>query len=203
MTFNFEEADLRSVLRAFSEVTGLNVVIDPAIRGTVNVILTEVPWDQALDVILRQNKLGYVLEGTVVRIAPLNALADEEAQRRKLAEEQALAGDLHVLTRTLSYAHAENMQALITKSVLSRRGSAEVDQRTNTLIVTDLEDRLTTASQLIETLDHPQPQVEIEARIVQTNKDYARALASNGVSTGEWIRLSATRRTWRSPTAAP
>jgi type IV pilus assembly protein PilQ len=176
VTFNFEEADLKSVLRAFSEVTGLNVVIDPAIQGTVNVILVEVPWDQALDVILRQNRLGYVVEGTIIRIAPLSALADEEAQRRKLAEEQALAGNLHVLTKTLSYARAESMQALLTKSVLSRRGSVEVDLRTNTLIITDLEDRLGTASQLIATLDHPQPQVEIEARIVQTNRDYARAL---------------------------
>ena len=176
VTFNFEEADLKSVLRAFSEVTGLNVVIDPAIQGTVNVILVEVPWDQALDVILRQNKLGYIVEGTIVRIAPLSALADEEAQRRKLAEEQALAGDLHVITKTLSYARAESLQALLTKSVLSRRGSVEVDPRTNTLIITDLQDRLTTAGQLIATLDHAQPQVEIEARIVQTNKDYARAL---------------------------
>jgi type IV pilus assembly protein PilQ len=203
VTFNFEEADLKAVLRAFSEVTGLNVVIDPAIEGTVNVILVEVPWDQALDVILRQNKLGYVIEGTIVRIAPLSALADEEAQRRKLAEEQALAGDLHVLTKTLSYARAENMQALLTKSALSRRGSVEVDPRTNTLIITDLQDRLTTASQLIATLDRPQPQVEIEARIVQTSRTMRGRSASNGGSTVEWTPPWATRRVWRFPTAEP
>ena len=103
-------------------------------------------------------------------------LADEEAGRRKLADEQALAGQLDVLTKTLSYAKAEELEALLTKSALSPRGTVQVDPRTNTLIITDLADRLTTARDLIATLDRAQPQVEIEARIVQTNKEYARAL---------------------------
>ena len=81
------------------------------------------PWDQALDIILRANKLGYLVDGTIVRIAPLTTLADEETQRRKLADEQALAGELRVLTRTLSYAKAEELQALLTKSALSQRGT--------------------------------------------------------------------------------
>jgi len=103
-------------------------------------------------------------------------LAEEEAQRRKLADEQALAGELRVLTKTLSYARAEEMQGLLTKSALSSRGIVQVDPRTNTLIITDLGDRLQIASDLIATLDRAQPQVEIEARIVNTNKNYARAL---------------------------
>ena len=103
-------------------------------------------------------------------------LADEETQRRKLADEQALSGELHVLTKTLSYAKAEELQPLLTKSVLSQRGTVQVDPRTNTLIITDLPDRLDAAASLISTLDRAQPQVEIEARIVQTNKNYARAL---------------------------
>ena len=177
VTFNFEEADLKSVLRAFSDVTGLNVVIDPSIQGRVNVILVEVPWDQALDVILRQNKLGYVVEGTIVRIAPLSALADEEKQRSDLAKAQAEAGQLTTLTRQLSYANGVDLAALLKSArVLSERGDAFVDPRTNTLIITDLQSRLATASDLIATLDRPQPQVEIEARIVQTTKDYARQL---------------------------
>src|SRR5262249_27548889 len=98
------------------------------------------------------------------------------AQRRKLAEEQALSGQLGVLTKTLSYAKAEELQALLTRSALSQRGSVQVDPRTNTLIITDLPDRLQTATDLIATLDRAQPQVEIEARIIQTNRNYARAL---------------------------
>jgi type IV pilus assembly protein PilQ len=176
ISLDFQGADLRSVLRMFSEISGLNIVIDPAVQGSVDVMLTEVPWDQALDIILRANKLGYTVDGTIVRIAPLNVLADEESQRRKLTDEQALAGELKVLTRTLSYAKAEDLQQLITKSSLSQRGTVQVDPRTNTLILTDLQDRLATAEALITTLDRPQPQVEIEARIIQTTKDFARQL---------------------------
>ena len=156
------------MLRTFAEISGLNIVIDPSIQGTVDVALRDVPWDQALDIILRANRLGYSIDGTIVRIAPLNVLADEEAQRQKLAEAQALAGQLQTLTRTLSYARAEQVQPLITTTVLSRRGSITTDPRTNTLIITDLPERLTQAGDLITTLDRPEPQVEIEARIVQT-----------------------------------
>jgi len=176
ISLDFQGADLRAVLRTFSEISGLNIVIDPAVTGTVDVALRDVPWDQALDIILAANKLGYLIDGTIVRIAPLSVLADEQSQRRKVAEEQALAGQLEVLTKTLSYAKADELQALLTKSALSQRGTVQVDPRTNTLIITDLRDRLTLASDLIGTLDRAQPQVEIEARIVQTNKDYARAL---------------------------
>jgi type IV pilus secretin PilQ/predicted competence protein len=176
VSLDFQGADLRAVLRTFAEISGLNVVIDPAVQGTVDVALRDVPWDQALDIILAANKLGYIIDGTIVRIAPLNVLADEQTQRRKVSEEQALAGELRVLTHRLSYAKAEELQALLTKSALSQRGTVQVDARTNTLIMTDLAERLTTASDLIAKLDLAQPQVEIEARIVQTNKNYARAL---------------------------
>ena len=77
VSMDFQDADLRAVLRTFAEISGLNVVIDPQVDGTVDVALTDVPWDQALDVILRANRLGYVVDGTVVRIAPLGVLADE------------------------------------------------------------------------------------------------------------------------------
>ena len=176
VSLDFQGSDLRAVLRVFAEISGLNVVIDPTIQGTVDVALRDVPWDQALDIILRANKLGYVVDGTIVRIAPLTVLADEEAQRRKLAEEQALAGELRVLTRSLSYARAEDLRALLTATVLSQRGSIQTDPRTNTLIINDLADRLQRASDLIGTLDRPEPQVEIEARIVQTTREFARRL---------------------------
>jgi len=176
ISLDFQGADLRAVLRTFAEISGLNIVIDPAVQGTVDVALRDVPWDQALDIILRANKLGYFIDGTIVRIAPLTVLAEEESQRRKLGEEQALAGQLATIPIQLSYAKAEELQALITKSALSQRGTVQVDPRTNTLIITDLAEKLTAAQNLVATLDKPQPQVEIEARIVQTNKDYARAL---------------------------
>ena len=175
------------MLRTFSEISGLNLVIDPTIQGTVDVALRDVPWDQALDIILRANKLGYVVDGTIVRVAPLTVLAEEESQRRKLSDEQALAGELRVLTRSLSYARAEDLRQLLTQTVLSQRGSIQFDQRTNTLIINDLPDRLERASGLLTTLDRPEPQVEIEARIVQTTRDFARNL---GVQWGIGARAS-------------
>jgi type IV pilus secretin PilQ/predicted competence protein len=187
VSLDFQGADLRAVLRTFSEISGLNLVIDPTIQGTVDVALRDVPWDQALDIILRANKLGYVVDGTIVRVAPLTVLADEEAQRRKLSEEQALAGELRVLTRSLSYARAEDLRTLLTQTVLSQRGSIQFDQRTNTLIINDLPDRLERASSLITTLDRPEPQVEIEARIVQTTRDFARNI---GIQWGTAARAS-------------
>jgi type IV pilus assembly protein PilQ len=176
VTFDFQGADLRSVLRTFAEISGLNIVIDPAITGNVDVSLKDVPWDQALDIILKANKLGYAVDGTVVRISPISVLAQEEDERRKLSDAQALSGELRVLTLPLSYAKAPDLVSILTRSALSSRGEVQVDTRTNTLIVRDLADRLATAAELIKTLDRPQPQVEIEARIVQTTRDFAKAI---------------------------
>ena len=176
VSLDFQGADLRAVLRTFSEISGLNLVIDPNINGTVDVALRDVPWDQALDIILRANKLGYVVDGTIVRIAPLTVLASEEEERRKLTDAQALAGELQVLTRSLSYARAADLRELITSTILSQRGSIQFDTRTNTIIIHDLSDRLERAGALITTLDRPEPQVEIEARIVQTTREFARRL---------------------------
>jgi type IV pilus assembly protein PilQ len=176
VSLDFQGADLRAVLRTFAEISGLNIVIDPAVQGSVDVALRDVPWDQALDIILRANKLGYFLDGTIVRVAPLSVLAEEEKQRRRLSEEQALSGEIRVITKTLSYARAEEVAPLLTKSALSPRGTVQVDPRTNTLIISDLQDSLDTATSLITTLDQPQPQVEIEARIVRTSRNFAREL---------------------------
>ena len=187
VSLDFQDADLRAVLRVFAEVSGLNIVIDPTIQGSVDVALRDVPWDQALDVILRANPLGYSVEGTIVRIAPLTVLAQEETERAALAEQQALAGELQVRTMALSYARAEDMAPLLRETVLSARGSIQTDVRTNTLIINDLAGQLTRAEALIATLDVPQPQVEIEARIVQTTREFARAL---GVQWGGDARAS-------------
>ena len=187
VSMDFQNAPLRAVLRTLAEISGLNIVIDPQVDGSVDVALTDVPWDQALDIILRANQLGYLVDGTVVRIAPLTVLAAEEDQRRALAEAQALSGELVVMTRTLSYARAEAMGDLLTQSVLSARGQVQTDPRTNTLIVTDLEDRLTAVQELLDTLDRAEPQVEIEARIVQAGQDFARSI---GVQWGIAGRLA-------------
>ena len=176
INFDFEDADLRAVLRVFANESGLNMIIDPQVQGRVNVLLNDVPWDQALDQILRANKLGYTVEGNILRIAPLAVLSTEQKEQADYQTQQALAGELRVQTFTLSYAKADALSPILTKSVLSSRGQIQVDPRTNMLIIQDLPDRLATAATLITSLDLPQPQVEVEARVVQTSRDFARAL---------------------------
>ncbi len=176
VSMDFQNADLRAVLRVFAEISALNIVIDPSVEGEVNVALTEVPWDQALDVILRANGLGYEIDGTVVRIASIQRLREEAEARAVLARREADAGELAVFTRTLSYARAEDLVPLITSTSLSSRGEVFTDPRTNTLIVRDLEDRLPALDHLLDTLDRSEPQVEIEARVVRVGHDSARAL---------------------------
>lgn len=176
ISLDFQGADLRAVLRGFSEISGLNMVIDPDVQGTVDIILTEVPWDQALEVILRGNQLDYTVDGTIVRIARLDTLKREQDQRQALAKSAADAGTLAVRTFSLSYARASAAAPLIKRAALSPRGDVQIDDRTNTLIITDLPGRLDTAASLLSTLDRAEPQVEVEARIVQTTRDFARAV---------------------------
>ena len=177
ITLDFSGADLRSVLRYFNEISGLNIIIDPSVPATpIDIVLRDVPWDQAFETLLRTHKLGYVAEGTIVRIAPISVLAEEEGERRKLSEAKALAGDLRVQTFSLSYAKAGDLSPLLVKSALSQRGQIQVDPRTNTIIITDLPDRLQTVTALLGALDRPEPQVEVEARIVQTTREFAKAM---------------------------
>jgi type IV pilus assembly protein PilQ len=176
ISLDFQGVDLRAVLRTFAEITGLNLVIDPEVKGIVDVSLHEVPWDHALDIILRANQLDYTVEGTIVRIAPIDTLQKEGEARRKLADEQALSGELVTVTKTLSYAKAADVAPLLLRTALTKRASIQVDPRTNNLIITDLQAGIDRSVALLVDLDAPQPQVEIEARIVRTTKDFAKEL---------------------------
>ena len=176
ITMDFQGVDLRSVLRTFAEISGLNMVIDPDVQGTVDMILTEVPWDQALEVILRGNSLDYTVDGTIVRVARIDTLKKEQDARQQLAKSSADAGTLAVRTFSLSYAKAAQAAPLVKRAVLSPRGDVQIDERTNMLIITDLPARLETVSQLLNTLDRAEPQVEVEARVVQTTREFAQAV---------------------------
>lgn len=176
MSFALVDADLHAVLNAIAQEAGLNLAIDPKVEGRVNLQVTDVPWDQILDIILKQNGLGYTIEGNVVRIAPMSALAAEEEERRKVQTAQELAGTPEVATIPLSYAKAEEVATLIQKNgvALTQRGAVNFDPRTNMLIITDLPAGIQKARAIIARLDVPQPQVEIEARIVQTNRNFLK-----------------------------
>jgi type IV pilus secretin PilQ/predicted competence protein len=172
ISLDFKDGDLQDIFRLFADISGLNVVVNPGVSGKVTLKLTEVPWDQALDLILKTNGLGYTLEDNVIRIAKLADLQKEEQERRKLAEEKALAGDLLVQNFRLSYAKAKELEPTIKKVALSPRGQIITDDRTNTMIVTDLALNLEKTKNLIADLDRATPQVEIEARIVVTSRTF-------------------------------
>jgi type IV pilus assembly protein PilQ len=175
ISLDFKDGDIQDIFRLFADISGLNIVVQPGVSGRITLKLVEVPWDQALELILKTNKLGYAVEGNVIRIAPLAELAAEESDRRRLAEEKALAGDLFTQTRVLSYAKASEIQELLQRN-LSPRGEIVIDERTNTVIYTDLAEQVAGINQLIDTLDTPIPGVEIEARIVVTTRTFARQL---------------------------
>jgi type IV pilus assembly protein PilQ len=181
ISLDFEGVDLRAVLRTFADVSGLNMVIDPDVQGTVDIKLTDVPWDQALDVILRGNQLDYSVDGTIVRISRIKTLEDEnrarQAATQAAAERAAQAGGLAFETFPLSYAKAAEIAPLLKGSLrLSRYGQVQVDTRTNTLIIADLPEQFPSIRSLLNSLDRAEPQVEVEARIVQTTRDFARAI---------------------------
>ena len=175
ISLDFKDGDINDIFRLFADISGLNIVVQPGVSGRITLKLTEVPWDQALELILKTNKLGFIVEGNVIRIAPLAELAAEQAEKRRLAEEQALAGDLFTQTRELSYARASEIMPLLQRN-LSPRGDIVIDERTNTVIFTDLAGGVDAINALIDTLDTPIPGVEIEARIVVTTRTFSRQL---------------------------
>jgi type IV pilus assembly protein PilQ len=176
ISLDFKDGDLQDIFRLFADISGSNVVVNPGVSGKVTLKLQEVPWDQALDLILKTNGLGSTVENNVIRIAKLSDLQKEEEERRKLEEEKALAGDLQVVRKRLSYAKAADLSATVKTVALSKRGSITLDTRTNTMIITDLEPNIKKANDLIADLDRATPQVEIEARIVVTSRDFTREL---------------------------
>jgi type IV pilus assembly protein PilQ len=175
ISLDFKDGDLQDIFRLFSDISGLNVVVNPGVSGKVTLKLNEVPWGRALELILKTNGLGCVLEENVIRIARLTDLQKEETDRRKLQEEKALTGDLVDFSRRISYAKAGDLQGVLQKAgALSARGQINIDARTNTIIIRDLPSFVDKSKLLIADLDTATPQVEIEARIVVTTRNFSR-----------------------------
>ncbi len=185
MTITLKDADIKDVLRSFAQISGLNVVVQPGVSGTVTVELTNVPWDQALEQVLKINNLGYQLEGNIMRIAPIAKLREEAEEQQRLLQAQALSIPLSTVMKRVSYAEAGQIAGLLRSgggaSLMSQRGSVVVDARTNTLIIKELPSFIDKIITVIETLDTPEPQVMIEARIIETTKRFSSTL---GISWG-------------------
>jgi len=180
---NFKDLDLKDFFRVIQEISGLNVVLDPAVKGTVSIYLNDVPWDQALSIVLTNNGLECQLQGNVLRIATLETLKTEAEARRAQQEAQALAVPKQSMTRYLSYGQSKDA-ATIVKKFLSPRGDVVADPRSNALIIEDIPSILPKIDQLIRvTLDRKTPEVEIEARVVASTRTFARDIGTQlGVS---------------------
>ncbi len=180
LTLNFQDIETRAVLQLLAETSGQNIVVSDTVQGNVTLRLQNVPWDQALDIVLRTKGLDKRQEGNVIYVAPAEELAAREKQL--LESQKAMTELAPVRTEYLqvNYAKASDLAALIRTqgktSLLSERGSVSIDERTNTLLLQDTADRLTDIRRLVSTLDIPVKQVLIEARIVIVSDDFSRQL---------------------------
>lgn len=183
ISVNLKDVDLKDFFRLVHEISGLNIVVDPAVKGTLTIVLDDVPWDQAIELVLRNNDLGKELEGNVLRVATLSTLKSEEDARRDLAIAKAQAVEPVTTTRVLSYAKAGSMKETL-KKFMSQRGELISDDRSNTLIVRDIPSVIPVMDNLIRQLDRKSLQVEIEARVVTASRQFAREIGTQfGFST--------------------
>jgi type IV pilus assembly protein PilQ len=174
---NFKDLDLKDFFRVIHEISGLNVVLDPAVKGTVTIVLDDVPWDQALAIVLNNNGLECQLQGNVLRIATLQTLKTEAEERRAQQDAQSLAVPKQTITRYLSYGQSKDA-VIIIKKFLSPRGDVVADPRSNALIIEDIPAALEKIDPLLRTLDRKTPEVEIEARVVASTRTFARDIGT-------------------------
>jgi type IV pilus assembly protein PilQ len=183
ISVNLKDVDLKDFFRLIHEISGLNVVLDPSVHGTVTLVLDEVPWDQGLDIVLRNNSLTKEIDGTVLRIATQDTLKREADQHRELLKAQSDSIEMVTVTRVLSYAQAPTMVTTL-KKFLTPRGDVFADVRSNTLIIRDIPDSIPKVDNLLRQIDRKSQQVEIDARVVQTTRTFAREIGTEfGFST--------------------
>jgi type IV pilus assembly protein PilQ len=187
ISVNLKDVDLRDFFRLIHEISGLNVVLDPAVKGSLTIVLDEVPWDQALDIVLQNNGLDKQLKGNVLRIATRSTLKSEAESLRDLEKAQNEATQPVTVTRVLSYAKAQSLTQTL-KKFLSPKGDILADDRSNQLIIRDIPATIPVVDNLIHQLDRKSQQVEIEARVVAASRSFARDIGTElgfaGTTTG-------------------
>jgi type IV pilus assembly protein PilQ len=177
ISLDLKDYDIKDFFRLISEISGLNVVLDPNVNGMVTLKLTDVPWDQALDVVLRNNQLGAQLQGNVLRIATNATLQGEQTAQKTLRDAQEQAAPLVTRTFLLNYTTATVVSNTL-KTLLSSRGTIITDDRRNALIITDIPAQFSNLEAMVKFADTPAQQVEIEARLLQANKSFSRDLGN-------------------------
>lgn len=183
ISLSFQDVDVRALLQIIADVADVNMVVSDKVQGTIALRLEDVPWDQALDIILDSRGLGMQREGNVITIAPLADIAARREAQQKAQEATEQLAPLRSEIIQINYARASDFAALLKSgnvSLLSERGQVAVDERTNTLLISETASKLQEIRRLIDRLDIPVRQVLIESRIVVANREFARDI---GVST--------------------
>ena len=171
ISLELKNADLKDFFRLIGDISGLNIVLDPDVEGVLTLFLKKVPWDQALDVVLKNQGMGRHLSGNVLRIAKLSTLEAEQQQQQRLAQAKVAAAEVQTRIRRPSYAKAAELSPIL-KKALSPRGDIIVDERTNALVISDIPPRLKAVETLLRQLDRKVRQVEIEARVVAASRSF-------------------------------
>lgn len=187
ISLSFQSVDVRSLLQIIADVAGTNMVVSDSVSGEIAMRLQNVPWDQALDIILRTKGLGLRQEGNVMLVAPLEELAAREKTELEAAQQQEQLAPLRSEIIQVNYAKAGEMASLLRSgenSLMSERGRVSVDERTNTMLVNETREKLAEIRALVARLDIPVRQVLIESRIVIANNDFNRELGTRFGVTG-------------------
>ena len=177
ISIDIKDYDIKDFFRLISEISSLNVVLDPNVSGNVTLKLTDVPWDQALDVVLKNYQLGGQLQGNVLRIATNGTLQAEQNAQKALRDAQDLAVALDTRTFILNYTKADTVSATL-KNLLTARGNIITDPRRNALIISDIPSQFGKLDAMVQFLDTASQQVEIEARLLQANKSFSRDIGN-------------------------
>lgn len=187
ISLDFKDADIQNVLRILADVSGLNIITTDDVQGKITMRLVEVPWDQALDAILKARGLDMVRDGNIIRVSTVEKLKDEREALRAANEAQAQAEPLRVRYIKVNYAKADEKFVKKIQEILTDRGTATWDERTNTIVVRDIDKGIADAEELISHFDTQTPQILIEASIVEATENFARDL---GVQWGYSFKAS-------------
>jgi type IV pilus assembly protein PilQ len=176
ISLDFKDADIQNVLRILADVSGLNVITTEDVQGKITMRLVDVPWDQALDAILKARGLDMVRDGNIIRVSTVERLKEEREALRAANEAQAQAEPLQVRYVKVNYAKADEKLVKKVQEILTERGSATWDERTNTIVIRDIGSGIADAEELISHFDTQTPQVLIEASIVEATENFTRDL---------------------------
>ncbi|MGQ0621582.1 MAG: type IV pilus secretin PilQ [Panacagrimonas sp.] len=181
ISLSFQAVDIRSLLQIIADVAGTNMVVSDAVTGDIAIRLQSVPWDQALDIILRSKGLGVRQEGNVMLVAPLTEIAERDKVRLEAEKQATQLAPLRSELIQVNYAKAADLAALLKSgdsSIMSERGRVTVDERTNSLLLQETREKLSEIRALVVKLDIPVRQVLIESRVVIANNDFSRELGA-------------------------